>query len=45
MDASTKQWGRWRDKLAAGFTVSASQSGDKLATLHQLAAQHHMVWV
>lgn len=30
MDASTKQWGRWRDKLAAGFTVSASHSGDKL---------------
>ncbi|WP_347469274.1 flavodoxin family protein [Burkholderia stagnalis] len=48
MDGSTKHWGRWRDKLAAGFTVSASQSGDKLATLQQLAlfaAQHHMVWV
>jgi Multimeric flavodoxin WrbA len=38
----------WADKLAAGFTVSASQSGDKLATLIQLAlfaAQHGMVWV
>lgn len=48
MDASTKQWGKWRDKLAAGFTVSASQSGDKLATLQQLslfAAQHHMLWI
>lgn len=48
MDASTKQWGKWRDKLAAGFTVSASQSGDKLATLQQLAlfaAQHHMMWI
>lgn len=34
MDASTKQWGNWRDKLAAGFTVSASQSGDKLSLIH-----------
>jgi NAD(P)H dehydrogenase (quinone) len=48
MDASVKYWGKWRDKLAAGFTVSASQSGDKLATLQQLsvfAAQHQMIWV
>jgi NAD(P)H dehydrogenase (quinone) len=50
MDATAKIWyGRgWQDKLAAGFTVSASQSGDKLATLQQLtvfAAQHGMVWV
>ncbi|MEN9433179.1 MAG: hypothetical protein RLZZ422_768 [Pseudomonadota bacterium] len=48
MDASSKYWGKWRDKLAAGFTVSASQSGDKLATLQQLsifAAQHQMMWV
>ncbi|MBU9467747.1 flavodoxin family protein [Burkholderia multivorans] len=48
MDASSKYWGKWRDKLAAGFTVSASQSGDKLATLQQLAvfaAQHQMLWV
>jgi NAD(P)H dehydrogenase (quinone) len=48
MDASVKHWGKWRDKLAAGFTVSASQSGDKLATLQQLAvfaAQHQMIWV
>ncbi|GAB3254988.1 flavodoxin family protein [Chitinimonas naiadis] len=48
MDASSKHWGKWRDKLAAGFTNSASQSGDKLATLTQLtifAMQHHMVWV
>ncbi len=37
----------WQDKLAAGFTVSASQSGDKLNTLVQLAIfamQHGMVW-
>lgn len=39
---------KWRDKLAAGFTNSASQAGDKLATLQQLAvfaAQHGMTWV
>ncbi|MEW6271938.1 MAG: flavodoxin family protein [Thermodesulfobacteriota bacterium] len=38
----------WRDKLAAGFTNSGAQSGDKLATLVQialLAAQHGMHWV
>jgi multimeric flavodoxin WrbA len=38
----------WRDKLAAGFTNSGCQSGDKLSTLTQLAvfaAQHGMVWV
>ncbi|GAA0521412.1 flavodoxin family protein [Tatumella terrea] len=48
MDASSKYWGKWRDKLAAGFTCSASHSGDKLATLQQLsifAAQHQMIWV
>jgi multimeric flavodoxin WrbA len=40
--------GAWRDKIAAGFTNSASRSGDKLATLQQLAvfaAQHGMHWV
>jgi multimeric flavodoxin WrbA len=39
---------RWKDKLAAGFTTSASQSGDKLSTLQQLsvfAAQHMMLWI
>lgn len=39
---------QWRNKLAAGFTVSASRSGDKLGTLIQLAlfaAQHGMHWV
>jgi NAD(P)H dehydrogenase (quinone) len=38
----------WRDKLAAGFTNSGSRSGDKLATLMELAlfaAQHGMHWV
>ncbi|MGW4098050.1 flavodoxin family protein [Mycobacterium sp. NPDC004974] len=40
--------GRWRDKIAAGFTNSGAKSGDKLATLNSLAifaAQHHMHWV
>lgn len=40
--------GLWRDKIASGFTNSAARSGDKLATLQQLAifaAQHGMVWV
>jgi multimeric flavodoxin WrbA len=50
MEWSSKIWyGRgWANKLAAGFTVSASQSGDKLAALQQLAiygAQHGMIWV
>lgn len=50
MDASSKVWFTqgWKDKLAAGFTCSASQSGDKLASLQQLAvfaAQQAMVWV
>jgi multimeric flavodoxin WrbA len=50
MEASSKVWFQqgWKDKLAAGFTNSASQSGDKLNALVQLAvfaAQHGMVWV
>jgi len=39
---------KWVNKIAAGFTNSASRSGDKLATLQQLAifaAQHGMHWV
>lgn len=38
----------WRNKIAAGFTNSGAQSGDKLATLIQIAlfaAQHGMHWV
>jgi multimeric flavodoxin WrbA len=38
----------WKDKIAAGFTNSASRSGDKLHTLQQMsifAAQHGMHWV
>lgn len=50
MDATSKicmQQG-WKNKLAAGFTNSGSQNGDKLNSLVQLvifAAQHGMVWV
>ena len=38
----------WKDKLAGGFSVSGSPSGDKLNTLNYLvafAAQHGMTWV
>jgi len=50
MDASSKTWASrgWKNKIAAGFTNSASQSGDKLNSLMQLAIfgmQHGMVWV
>ncbi|HYD80935.1 MAG TPA: flavodoxin family protein [Paucimonas sp.] len=49
-DASSKIWfGQgWKNKLAAGFTNSASMNGDKLSTLHYFmtfAMQHGMVWV
>jgi len=48
-DATAGHWYRsaWRDKLAAGFTISSGPSGDKLSTLHYfftLAMQHGMVW-
>ncbi|MEJ2299764.1 MAG: hypothetical protein P8X94_14965, partial [Woeseiaceae bacterium] len=39
---------KWADKLAAGFTNSGSQNGDKQNTLVDIAsfaAQHGMVWV
>lgn len=49
-EASSKIWftGGWQDKLAAGFTNSASIAGDKNSTLQRmatLAAQHGMIWV
>ena len=49
-DWTSKRWmtRAWQDKLAAGFTVSASWGGDKQNTLNQLltlAAQHGMVWI
>lgn len=50
LDATSSRWAeqRWKDKLAAGFTNSAGQNGDKLATLQQFALfamQHSMVWI
>jgi multimeric flavodoxin WrbA len=50
MEASSKRWmeQRWAMKLAAGFTNSGSQNGDKQNTLMQFvtfAAQHGMLWV
>jgi NAD(P)H dehydrogenase (quinone) len=39
---------RWKDKIGAGFTNSASRSGDKLVTSQQFsifAAQMGMIWV
>jgi multimeric flavodoxin WrbA len=49
-DASSKPWfaGLWRDKIAAGFTNSASINGDKFSTigyLFTLSQQHSMVWI
>jgi multimeric flavodoxin WrbA len=50
METSSKRWYSqvWKDKLAAGFTCSASQNGDKANTLLQLfifAQQHGMWWM
>ncbi len=49
-DESSKIWftAGWKDKLAAGFTNSASINGDKDGTvgfLKTFAAQHGMLWV
>ena len=49
-DASSKPWfgSKWKNKVAAGFTNSASMNGDKLSTLHYmitLSMQQGMVWV
>lgn len=49
-DASSKTWfmREWKDKVAAGFTNSASTNGDKGQTLNYLftfAQQHGQIWV
>lgn len=49
-DASSKIWFTqgWKDKIAAGFTNSASMVGDKPNTINAiftLAMQHGMIWV
>lgn len=48
-DSSSKPWynKEWKNKIAAGFTNSASMNGDKESTLmylSTLAAQHKMLW-
>jgi multimeric flavodoxin WrbA len=46
MDSTSKSYatGAWKDKIAAGFTNSASRSGDKLATLTQFAILRGTTW-
>jgi multimeric flavodoxin WrbA len=49
-DASSKPWytKTWRNKLAAGFTNSATINGDKFSTVQYmmtLSQQHGMLWV
>ena len=49
-DASSKPWftQAWKDKIAAGFTNSATINGDKFSTIAAmmtLSMQHGMVWV
>jgi NAD(P)H dehydrogenase (quinone) len=48
-DASSKPWvgQKWKDKVAAGFTNSATMNGDKFSTIQYfitLAMQHGMIW-
>ncbi len=50
MEATSGRWmeQKWVDKIAAGFTNSGSQNGDKQNTLVDIAtfaAQHGMVWI
>ncbi|MDE1152864.1 MAG: flavodoxin family protein [Micavibrio sp.] len=49
-DASSKPWftQAWKDKVAAGFTNSASINGDKFSTIEYfftLSQQHGQIWV
>jgi NAD(P)H dehydrogenase (quinone) len=49
-DASSKAWFHktWRNKIAAGFTNSATLNGDKFSTINYfftLSQQHGMFWV
>ena len=49
-DATSKPWFTqgWKDKVAAGFTNSASVNGDKATTidyLFHLSMQHSQIWV
>ena len=49
-DASSKPWfsQAWKDKIAAGFTNSASVNGDKFSTIEYfwtLSQQHGQIWI
>ncbi len=49
-DASSKPWfsQKWHNKIAGGFTNSATINGDKLSTMQwlcTLAMQHGMIWI
>jgi len=49
-EASSKVWyqQKWKNKIAGGFTNSASLNGDKGSTIQwliTLAMQHSMIWV
>ncbi|MEH6412478.1 flavodoxin family protein [Pseudomonas sp. CGJS7] len=49
-DASSKPWfgQAWKNKVAAGFTNSASVNGDKFSTIEYfwtLSQQHGQIWV
>ena len=49
-DESSKAWGAqaWKDKIAGGFTNSASVNGDKASTINYFvtfAMQHGQIWV
>jgi multimeric flavodoxin WrbA len=49
-DASSKRWfgSAWKDKVAAGFTNSATVNGDKFNTITYmvtLAMQHGQIWI
>jgi NAD(P)H dehydrogenase (quinone) len=49
-DASSKPWYTqvWKDKIAGGFTNSASVNGDKAGTINYFvtfAMQHSQIWV
>ena len=47
-DATSKRWftSAWKDKVAGGFTISASPSGDKLSTIQYFMtlAMHQPHW-
>ena len=49
-DATIGSWSqqKWRNKIAGGFTVSGTPSGDKVISLQYLQAfamQHGMIWL